>query len=118
MGFIAPLLRCTIFGMPMPVSAIGMAFELAAYGAFSGLLYRLLPKGAITVYITLVASMLLGRLVWGVAEIAILGIAHRPYSFAIFFAGAFANAVPGIILQLVLIPVIVIVMEKARLTLN
>lgn len=117
-GFISPLLRCAIFGMPMPISAAGMAFEMAAYGAFSGLLYRLLPKRPLTVYITLVASMILGRLVWGVAEIVILGIADKPFTPAIFIAGAFTNAIPGIILQLVLVPIIVMVLERMDLTLN
>ena len=44
-GLISPLLRSVIFGMPpMFPTAVSMAFEMAAYGAVSGLLYRLLPK--------------------------------------------------------------------------
>lgn len=44
-GFIAPLLRYMLFGMP-PIfpTGIAMAFELAIYGLAAGLLYKRLPK--------------------------------------------------------------------------
>ena len=54
-GFIAPLLRSVIFGMPpMIPTALAMAFELAVYGGLAGLLYHLLPRTKGTVYIQLV----------------------------------------------------------------
>ena len=56
-GFIAPLLRHLLFGMPPILTAIAMAFELAAYGAFSGLLYRLLPKRPAYIYVSLIGAM-------------------------------------------------------------
>ena len=65
-GFIAPLLRSVLFGMPaMFPGAVAMAFELAVYGGLAGLLYRLLPRKKRNVYITLIVSMIAGRLVWG-----------------------------------------------------
>lgn len=114
-GFIAPLLRFMLFGMP-PVIPIGlpMAFELCTYGLVSGLLYVKLPKKMSSVFIALVSAMLAGRLVWGAARVILLGLGKAPFGWAAFMAGAFTNAVPGIILQLVLIPVLVIRLNKIK----
>jgi len=116
-GFVAPLLRGALFGMP-PIYPVGvaMAFELAAYGAFTGVLYHLLPKKTGMVYFTLVASMLLGRVVWGIAESVLLGLGK--FTWAAFIAGAFVNSLPGILLQIVLIPAIILALRKAKLILN
>lgn len=118
-GFIAPLLRFAIFGMP-PIfpTGVAMAFELAAYGAAAGLLYRALPKKNIYIYVNLIISMVLGRLVWGGVSYVIAGLNNTEFGFAAFWAAAVVNAVPGIILQIVLIPIIVIAMKKAKLCLN
>ncbi len=112
-GFVAPFLRFLLFGMPpiMP-SGIGMAFELAAYGFFAGFLYRLLPKKKGYLYVSLIGAMLIGRLVWGAARVILYGFGSSAFGWAAFLAGAFTNAIPGIIVQLVLIPVIVMALEK------
>ena len=117
-GFVAPLLRSVIFGMPMMVPAIAMAFEMAVYGAMAGLLYRALPKKKWMIYVTLLCSMILGRLAWGCVQMVITGVQNTDFSLAIFFAGAVTNAIPGIILQIILIPVIVMALEKAKYILN
>ncbi|MBR2812564.1 MAG: ECF transporter S component, partial [Solobacterium sp.] len=67
-GFIGPLLRSVMFGMPPMMRAIPMAFELCAYGAISGTIYKMLPKNMINVYVALIAAMLGGRAVWGIAS--------------------------------------------------
>ena len=118
-GFIAPLLRSAVFGMPaMFPAAVAMAFELAAYGTVAGILYRVLPRKKAFVYVVLILSMLAGRIVWGAARVALAGLADSPFTWAIFLAGAFTNAIPGIILHIVLIPVLVIAMERAGLAMN
>ena len=116
-GFITPLLRSMVFGMPpMFPTATAMAFELASYGAVSGLLYRALPRKNVSVYISLIGAMIAGRLIWGLINVPIYGIAGKAYSWQIFMGGAFLNAIPGIILQLVMIPIIALqragIMEK------
>ena len=118
-GFIAPLLRSALFGMPtmFPV-AVAMAFELAAYGAVAGLLYRVLPKKTGCIYVALIAAMVAGRLVWGVARYLLAGLAHSTFTPSLFLAGAVTTALPGILLHIVLIPVLVMAMRKARLILN
>ena len=118
-GFIAPLLRSVIFGMPVMVpGAVAMAFELAVYGLISGILYRLLPKKKWSIYVTLIVAMLAGRVVWGIARLIIAGLSGNSFTWALFLAGAFTNAIPGIILHIVLIPIIVMVLEHAGLSLN
>lgn len=118
-GFIAPLLRSLIFGMPVIVpGAVAMAFELAVYGLVSGILYRLLPKKKWSIYVTLIVAMLAGRVIWGIARLIIAGLSGNSFTWALFLAGAFTNAIPGIILHIILIPVIVMVLERAGLSLN
>ena len=118
-GLIAPLLRSVIFGMPvMFPGAVAMAFELATYGCISGLLYHLLPKKAWCTYAVLVISMIAGRVVWGIARLILAGLSGGSFTWALFIAGAVTNAIPGIILHLALIPVLVIAMNRAGLSLN
>ena len=114
-GFIAPLLRHLIFGMPPILTAIAMAFELLTYGIVSGLLYRLLPKKTGYIYLSLIGAMIVGRVVWGVVQVIILGLSGSPFTWAAFWAGAIVNATPGIIVQLVLIPLLVMALKKARI---
>ena len=116
-GFITPLLRSLLFGMPpMFPKAVSMAFELAGYGCFAGLLFRLMPfKNIPRIYLSLIGSMMLGRIIYGLICIPLMGIARLPYSFTIFFASTVTEALPGIILQLILIPVILLALQKAHL---
>ncbi|MEG0780752.1 MAG: ECF transporter S component [Oscillospiraceae bacterium] len=114
-GFIAPLLRAALFGMPpLLPTGMAMAFELATYGLCTGLLYRRLPRRTSSIYVTLLLSMLAGRLVWGAAQYFLAGLAGSEFSMALFFAGAFTKAIPGILLQLVLIPILVLALQKGK----
>ena len=115
-GAVAPLLRFALFGMPplFPTGA-AMCFELAAYGLVSGILYRKLPKKALNVYVALIAAMLAGRVVWGIVMVALMGLKGSAFTWGAFVAGAFVNAVPGIIVHIILIPIIVLALRKAGL---
>ena len=112
-GLIAPVLRSLMFGMPpmFPV-AISMAFELAAYGAVSGMLYSKLPRNKVSIYISLLTAMVAGRLVWGLARFVCAGLDVSAFGLAAFWAGAVTTAIPGIIAQIVLIPILVMALEK------
>ena len=113
-GLIAPLLRSSVFGMPkLFPSAVAMSAELAVYGLVSGLLYRRLAGVKGRIFISLISSMLAGRLVWGGVTAVLLGISGGTFTLAAFVTGAFTGAVPGIILQLVLIPPIVAALERS-----
>lgn len=116
-GFIAPLLRALTLGMPpLFPTAICMAFELATYGAVGGFLHRVLPRKKAYIYCSLIGAMLVGRIVWGIAMTICLGLGDNGFTFAAFIAGAFTNAIPAIILQLVLIPVLVMVLENPKIS--
>ena len=118
-GFIAPLLRSALFGMPVLFpAAVAMAFELAVYGGMAGLLYRLLPRKPWAVYAALILSMIAGRAVWGAVRLLLAGLSGTSFTWALFIAGAITNAIPGIIMHLVLIPLLVVAMERAGLSLN
>lgn len=114
-GFIAPLFRSLTLGMPplFPV-AVCMAFELAAYGLMSGLMHKYLPEKKPFIYVSLLISMTVGRLVWGAAMFIALSINGGAFTFSAFLAGAVTNAVPGIIVQIIIIPVIIMVLENTK----
>ena len=113
-GFITPLLRSFIFTMPLMFpNAVSMAFELATYGAIVGLLYYIFHNSKLKIYLSLLIAMFSGRLVWGVVMIILSGINKTTFSWQMFIGGALLNAIPGIILQLVLIPILIFTLEKA-----
>ena len=115
-GFVAPLLRSLTHGMPplFPV-AVCMAFELAAYGAIAGLMHQILPRKKPFVYCSLLISMIVGRLVWGAAMFICIGINGGNFTFAAFLAGAITNALPGIIMQIILVPIIVFILDNPKI---
>ena len=112
-----PLLRSVLFGMPpMVPTALAMAFELAAYGALAGVCYSRWHGGVKGVSLSLLAALVGGRLVWGLVSIPIYGLlTEQAFTLAAFWMGGFVNAWPGIVLQIVLIPAIVLALEKAKL---
>lgn len=114
-GFVAPLLRYVLFGIP-PLYPVGIAmcFELAAYGAASSLLYRALPKKTGNLYASLILAMLIGRVVWGAARAIMSGVGSAAFTWQLFLAGAFTNAVSGIVLHILVIPPLVLALEKSR----
>ena len=118
-GFITPILRSFLFGMPplMPTAA-AMAVELAVYGLVTGLLYRKLPKKTPYLYVSLLCAMIAGRIAWGIAGIPLFGMAGNGFTAQIFLSGALLNAIPGIILQIVLIPIIMMALSRAGLLLD
>lgn len=118
-GFIAPLLRSVTSGMPaLYPNALAMAFELATYGLATALLVRLLPDRPASVYLSLSGAMLAGRLVWGVASLALYGLGGSAFTMEMFMAGAFANAAPGIAFHILIIPPIVLALRRAGVTMH
>lgn len=117
MAFILPLFRSLIFTMP-PIypTALAMAFELATYAFVAGILYEKSRWQCVrALYRCLLAAMIAGRLVWGAVQLILLGIRGNAFTIDAFMAGAFYNAFPGIILQLILIPAIMVALDKTKL---
>lgn len=115
-GFIAPILRSLLMTMPPMAIAIPMSFELMTYGFVCGLLYRVLSrknlKSTAIVYGALLSSMVLGRAVYGVIKAGMTMGTNDPYTFTAFIAGTVTSAVPGIILQLIVVPAVVLAVNK------
>jgi len=112
-GVMAPVLRSFTLGMPqMFPSAICMAFELGTYGLISGMLHKILPKRKVFIYVSLLTAMVAGRIVWGIAMFACMGFDATKFGMPAFFAGTITTAIPGIIVQIVVIPILVIMTEK------
>lgn len=109
-GIITPLLSSVLTGMPVLIPfGISMMFELGAYGMISGFLYNRFNKN---ILVSLVIAMIGGRVVSCIAKIIILGVANKPFAFSMFLTGAFVTALPGIIIQLVLIPILMMSLKK------
>ena len=109
-GFLTPLLRSFTLGIPVFFpNALCMAFELMTYGAMAAIFHKTFPKKKGFLYLSLVLSMILGRVVWGVATFFCLGF---DFGLSAFLAGAVTNSLPGIVIQLVLVPILVLVLER------
>ena len=110
-GLMLPFVRSMIFGMPpMYPNAVWMAAELAVYGLVIGITYKKSKK----IYLSLIFAMLSGRIVWGIVKAILLWLRGSVFGFAMFISGGFVDALPGIIIQLILIPAIMRVIEKRR----
>lgn len=112
-GLLGPLLSSVFTGMPaffpnMPA----MMLELCAYGVLTGLLYR---RMGLNLYLSLICAMLGGRAVSGAANALLLGIAGRPYGLSVFLSASFVTALPGILIQLVAVPLLVAALQRAGL---
>ena len=104
-GAVAPLLRSMLFSAPILYpSAVIMCAELATYGLICGLLQKHLHGKLIPTYAALIGAMVGGRIVWGIASFVIQRSLGNPFGWQAFFGTAFVTAIPGIILQLVIVP--------------
>ncbi len=114
-GVITPLVSSLITGMPPAAVLPSMICELAVYGLVAGLLILLVRTGsqAANVYISLVGAMLIGRVVYGVVNALIFRAGE--YSMTMWLTASFVTALPGIIIQLVLLPLVVLALRKAKL---
>ena len=97
------------------VAAVAMAFEMAVYGIVTGILYRLLPRKKGSLYLALLPAMAAGRMAWGAVRFIMAGLQGSEFSLQMFWAGAVTSVIPGMILQLILVPLVVTALEKANL---
>lgn len=115
-GILAPLLSSLITGMPPIAYVPSMLCELAVYGLITGLLFKFIhtKKTIADTYISLVGAMIAGRIVYGILNALIFSVGK--YSMSIWLTSAFVTSIPGIIIQLIIIPVLIVALEKAKLT--
>lgn len=113
-GLILPFLRSVLFGMPPFPIATAMAFEMAVYGLVCGLIYTR-KQNLPTLYLAMVLSMITGRIAWGLATWIIMTMDGGSFTWQLFLSGAFLEAIPGIIVQLTLIPLLMAGLQRAKL---
>lgn len=114
-GILAPLVSSLATGMPPLAILPGMLCELAVYGLVSGLILHFVHTGRtiLDVYIALVGAMLAGRATYGVLNSLIFRAGE--YSAQMWMTAAFVTGLPGILVQLALLPVIVLALQKSGL---
>ena len=116
-GLVCPLMSCLFTGMPAVAFLPNMMAELLVYGTASGVLFRVIKTGKFIpdVILTLICSMLLGRIIGGcVAYLLFLWGTRKAYTWTIFFTGYFVTCWPAIVIQILLIPTIVALAKKYR----
>lgn len=114
-GLAGPLVASLITGMPPMAYLPPMMVELAVYGLITGVMMQLIHTRKIYVdlYISLIVAMIAGRIVAGAARALIF--AGGSYSMAMWVTSYFVTALPGILIQLAVIPSVVFALEKAKL---
>lgn len=110
-GLLAPGLSHLLTGMPPTYAVPLMSLELPMYGLVAGLAYRRLH---LNIYLALIVAMLVGRLMFGLGLFVLGMFMDLPYTAAVFFStgGALWTGLPGIIVQIIIIPPIVAAVKR------
>ena len=113
-GFLTPLLSHLLFGMPPTAVLPSMLCELTAYGFMAGLLCKIIKtkKQLVKIYVVLIGAMLCGRIFYGILNALIFRAGS--YSLQAWITAAFVTALPGIIIQLIVVPALVMALVKAK----
>ena len=119
-GLLGPILSSLLSGMPPMPMLVRMLPELGVYGLVGGLTMMRVRTGTLTadVYVSLIAAMVAGRIAGGIATAIFFAVTSGVYSLGLWFASYFTESVPGIVAHLVLVPVLVLALHKARLIPN
>ncbi len=116
-GIIGPILSSVVTGMPPANMLVSMVPELAAYGLVCGILMNRLHTNHLwaDLYIALGTSMILGRVVGGIAKALLYLGTGEAYSLSLWVSAYFVSAVPAIVCHLILVPALYAVLERSRL---
>ena len=114
-GIITPVMSSLITGMPGMAYLPAMLCELAIYGLVSGLVTKVVKTGKpiVDIYVALITSMLAGRVIYGIVNALIFRAGE--YNMSMWLTASFVTALPGIIIQLVAIPIVIMALRKAKL---
>jgi len=121
-GIAGPVLSCLLSGMPTTTGLITMVPELVVYGLVSGILMKRIRTGKLypDLYVALIPAMLLGRIVGGIAKALFVALfaTGEVFNLAVWASGYFVVTFPGIIAHLLVLPVLVIALMKAKIIPN
>ena len=113
-GIVGPLLSGILTGMPPAAMLPSMMVECGTYGFVTGLMMRYVRTGRPTadLYISMVTAMILGRTVAGLAKALIFTPGTAPFAWV---TTSLVAGIPGIVIQLILMPAVLYALTKARL---
>ena len=113
-GLIGPLISSLLTGMPPAAMLPSMMIECCVYGFASGLLMKFVytKYAVVDLYISLVAAMAAGRAVAGLAKAWIFTPGVSPFAWV---TTSLAAGIPGIVIQLILMPMVVFALTRAKL---
>ena len=116
-GLIGPFLSSVITGMPPAAMLPSMMVECAVYGLTAGLMMQYVRTGKTVsdLYISLISAMALGRVAAGFAKAWIFTPGVSPFAWV---TTSLVTGIPGIVLQLVLLPLVLSALTRARLIPN
>ena len=113
-GILGPLVSSLVTGMPPAAILPGMMVECGMYGCVGGLLMERIRTGSLyaDLYLSLPVAMLAGRVISGIVKALIL---TPGLSFTAWATASFVTALPGISIQLILIPTLIVALTRAGL---
>lgn len=113
-GILGTVLSSVLTGMPPAAFLPAMIVELGVYGSIAGLMTERVHTGRLfaDLYISLITAMIAGRIIYGIANALIFAPGT---SLAAWATACFVTALPGITLQLIVLPTIVVALTKAGL---
>lgn len=116
-GIIGPVVSSLLSGMPPLLYLVRMIPELCVYGLVGGMVMKRVHTGrmAADVYISLGSAMIAGRIAGGIATAIFYSVTSGVYSLALWISSYIIESIPGIVVHLILVPVLVFTLQKARL---
>lgn len=114
-GILSPIFSALLTGMPDMARLPFMVLELATYGCMSGILYNVLQlnRKKFGIYSSLILSMIAGRVVYAISLFVAANLFSIPCGGPIAAITATVTGIVGIIIQLVLIPPMIYLLEKS-----
>ncbi len=113
-GLIGPLISSLVTGMPPVAMLPSMMVECCAYGFVTGMLMRYVytKNATADLYISLLSAMAAGRVLAGFAKAWIFSPGISPFAWV---TTSLVTGIPGIVIQLILMPTIVYTLTRAKL---
>ncbi len=113
-GALTPFLASIITGMPPMAYLPIMLLELSVYGLVTGIIFKVFQSKnlILNIYVALLGAMILGRITYGIMNAVYFRVGA--YSFKVWIASAFVTSLPGIIIQIIFIPTIILALNYAK----
>ncbi|MGM9661553.1 MAG: ECF transporter S component [Oscillospiraceae bacterium] len=115
-GLLAPFLSFVVTGAPaIYPDAVAMAVEYALFGAVASPIFRAFARSAASLYASLIAAMAAGRVGYIAASYIMLELQKQPYSLSAIVRQECVACWPGLLLQLLAVPALVLAADRTGL---